>query len=59
MKKTYIAPAMEVTEIAMVNMIAASKDPKVLGGSLPPSSSEAPMRDYDDEDLDLSNVDLW
>lgn len=52
MKKTYIAPEMEVTEIAMVNMIAAS-DPKVLGGTLPPSSSEAPTRDFDDEVIGL------
>lgn len=52
MKKTYIAPEMEVTEIAMVNMIAAS-DPKVLGGTLPPSSSEAPTRDFDVEEIGL------
>lgn len=58
MKKTYMAPAMEVTEIAMVNMIAAS-DPKVLGSSLSPSGSEAPFRGFDDEDLDLSDIKLW
>lgn len=55
MKKTYIAPEMEVTEIAMVNMIAAS-DPKVLGGTLPPSSSEAPIRDFD---FDEEDIKLW
>ncbi|MBO4214931.1 MAG: hypothetical protein J5888_01185 [Bacteroidaceae bacterium] len=56
MKKTYIAPAMEVTEIAMVNMIAAS-DSKVLGSSLSPSSSEAPMRGFDD--FDEEDIKLW
>ena len=58
MKKTYISPEMEVTEIAMVNMIAASGDPKVLGGTLPPSSSEAPLRDFD-FDLDEEDIKLW
>ena len=57
MKKTYIAPAMEVTEIAMVNMIAAS-DPRVLGGTLPPGSSEAPLRDFD-FDFDEEDIKLW
>lgn len=57
MKKTYMTPAMEVTEIAMVNMIAASS--KVIKSAVDPSSSEAPFRGFDDEDLDLSDIKLW
>ena len=57
MKKTYIAPEMEVTEIAMVNMIAASS--KVIKSAVAPGSAEAPFRDFDDEDLDMSDIKLW
>ena len=55
MKKTYIAPAMEVTEIAMVNMIAASS--KVIKSAVDPGSSEAPFRGFDD--FDEEDIKLW
>ena len=51
MKKTYIVPKMEATEINMVSMIAAS-DPKVITEELDPE--EADSRKYnnvwDDEE---------
>ena len=45
MKKTYIAPAMEMTEIKMVSMIAAS-DPTVQTDPIAPGAAES--RSFDD-----------
>lgn len=55
MKKTYIAPEMEMVNIETVNMIAAS-DPKVYSTPVSPSSAGIKgLGDWDEED----DVNLW
>lgn len=52
MKKTYIAPKMEMTEIKMASMIAAS-DPKVMTSELNYSEAESRESRFFDDDEDF------
>ena len=56
MKKTYIAPEMEMVTIETVNMIAAS----VFKDAVDPKNSEIKgFNDWDEEFDDLNDVNLW
>ena len=57
MKKNYIAPALEEFKMACVTPLAAS-DPKFGGGG--GGGADAPIvPDFDDEEIDFSDVKLW
>ena len=60
MKKTYIAPEMEMVNIEMVNMIAASLTSSGSTSTSGITSGDAKVfGDWDEELDDLNNVNLW